>query len=85
MHKKTTVSLKGVLIEAVRQQMVSVGFKLKAAKDKFIRRHNGITDQFQIVCLDAKPGYRIQPQVGVRVDRIEQIFHQTSEDSTLSA
>jgi hypothetical protein len=28
--------------------------------------------------LDAKPGYRIQPGVAVRIERVEEIFHQTS-------
>ena len=70
--------LKAALFESVRRQLAGDGFELKAARDKFIRRHNGITDHFQLVCRDAKPGYRIQPNAGVRIDRVEQIFHQTS-------
>ena len=73
-----TTPLKSALFESVRRQLIGDGFELNAIRDKFYRRHDGITDHFQLACKDAKPGYRIQPNVGVRIDRVEQIFHQTS-------
>ena len=76
MEEKTP--LKVALFESVGRQLAVNGFKLKAARDKFVRSYNGITDHFQLVCRDAKPGYLIQPNVGVRIDLVERIFHQTS-------
>jgi hypothetical protein len=70
--------LKVALFKYIRRQLVEYGFELNSARDKFTRRHSGITDHFQLVCRDAKPGYRIQPNVGVRIDPVERIFHQTS-------
>lgn len=73
-----TTPLKAALFESVRQQLVEDGFVLVPARETFIRRRDGITDHFQLVCKDARPGYRIQPNVGVRIDRVEELFHQTS-------
>jgi hypothetical protein len=73
-----TTPLKAALFESVRRQLVGKGFELKAAKDKFIRRRDGMTDHFQLVFKDAKRGYRIQPDIGMRIDIVEEIFHQTS-------
>ena len=76
--EEETTPLKAALFESVRRRLATDGFELKTQYDKFIRRHDGVTDHFQLVCKDAKPGYRIQPNVGVRIDRVEEIFHQTS-------
>jgi len=70
--------LKAALFATLRDQLSGEGFKLKAARDKFVRSHEGHSDFFQLVCLDAKPGWRIQPDVGIRIDRVEEIFHKTS-------
>lgn len=72
--------LKRGLVDAIGVQLISDGFALNAAKDFFIRRHNGTTDQFQLVFLDPydRPGWRIQPYMGLRIERVEDIFHQTS-------
>jgi hypothetical protein len=72
------VGLKTSLFKSLHPELTKHGFSLKAAKDRFIRRRGGVTDLFQLVCLDANPGYRIQPNTGVRIDRIEELFHQTS-------
>jgi hypothetical protein len=73
-----TTPLKVALFESLRQQLVGYDFKLNARNDNFLRLHDGFTDIFQITCLDGKPGYRIRPGVGVRIERVEEIFHQTS-------
>jgi hypothetical protein len=73
-----TTPLKVRLFESVRRQLIGHGFVLNAVRDNFVRRHDGITDIFQLTCLDAKPGYRILPGVAVRIERVENIFHETS-------
>ena len=71
-------NLKRAMFEALNAQLASDGFILKASKDSFVRRRNGTVDIFQLVCLADQPGWRIQPNVAVRVDRVEEIFHHTS-------
>ena len=70
--------LKRSLFELIAAPLANHGFKLKTAKDSFLRKHDSETDIFQLVCLDGKPGWRIQPNVAVRIERVEAIFHQTS-------
>lgn len=70
--------LKIAVFDSLRSQLSGYGFVLKPAKDSFVRQHEGIVDVFQLVCLEGKPGLRIQPNVAVRVEEIETIFHQTS-------
>jgi hypothetical protein len=72
------MQLKRSLFDLVGAALAKHGFKLKAAKESFVRQHDGETDIFQLVCLDGKPGWRIQPNVGVRIERVEAIFHETS-------
>jgi hypothetical protein len=73
-----TTPLKVALFDSLRQQLFGYGFTLKSTKESFLRQREGVIDIFQLVCLDGKPGYRIQPNVAVRVERVEDIFHQTS-------
>jgi len=75
---KEVKGLKPAVFNCLCPELAKHGFSLKAAKDSFVRRHGEVTDMFQLVCLDGKPGYRIQPNVGVRIERVEEIFHQTS-------
>jgi hypothetical protein len=70
--------LKQSLFESLVAPLAADGFTLKAATSTFRRKRNGVTDLFQIVCPDGKSGWRIHPNVGVRIDRVEDIFHQTS-------
>jgi hypothetical protein len=71
--------LKRALFEAVGSHVRAHGFEARLTKDRFVRLRDGRTDIYQLVCLDGKPGWRIQPNVGVRIERVEEIFHQTSE------
>lgn len=73
-----TKQLKINLLALIRDKVASDGFTFKAGKDLFVRQHNGICDMFQLVFLNAKPGWYVQPNVGVRIDRVENIFHMTS-------
>jgi hypothetical protein len=69
------------LFESVNSELAHEGFILQAGKERFVRSHpGGITDLFQLVCLDAKPsGYRVQPNVGIRIETVEDIFHISSD------
>jgi hypothetical protein len=72
--------LKLDIFESIGEQLSAYGFKLKPPKDSFIRSREGKTTEiFQLVCLDGKPGWRIQPNVALRFEQVEDIFHQTSE------
>jgi hypothetical protein len=70
--------LKASLFNLLSPELTNQGFSLKRAKDTFVRRRGDLTDMFQLVCLDEKPGYRVQPNVAVRLERVESIFHLTS-------
>ena len=70
--------LKVALFDSVRPHLVADGFELSRKYYKFIRRHDGISDWFYLVCPNAKPGHWVKPAVGVRIERVEQIYHQTS-------
>lgn len=74
--------LKLEIFEHLKPRLVDHGFKLKAAKETFRRQHDGVTDMFQLIFLDNKiddkPGWRIKLSIAVRVEKVEEIFHQTS-------
>jgi hypothetical protein len=76
--KTMNTKLKTAIFAAISPELTSHGFLLKLAKDRFVRRRGEVSDFFQLVCLDGKPGYRIQPNVGVRLEQVEHIFHQAS-------
>jgi hypothetical protein len=78
MSNRGEKQLKTALFESVHAAFKSSGFTFHASSDAFRRRHHGTVDIFQLVCLDGKPGWRVQPNVGVRVNRVEEIFHQKS-------
>jgi hypothetical protein len=78
MEKTLNAELKAVIFATTSPELMKSGFSLKLAKDRFVRKRGEVTDLFQLVCLDGRPGYRIQPNVGVRIERVENIFHQTS-------
>ena len=71
--------LRKAIFEAVASQVCQYGFTFKRSKDRFERQHDGIADRFSLVCLNAMPGYRVQPNVGIRIELVENIFHQTSD------
>lgn len=70
--------LKSAIFTSLTPELKKHDFSLKRATNSFVRQRGEVTDQFQLVFLDGRPGYRIQPNVGVRIDRVENIFHQTS-------
>jgi hypothetical protein len=72
------MQLKRSLFDLIAAPLARRGFNLKAEKDSFVRQHNGEADRFLLVCRDGKPGWRIQPSVSVRIERVEEVFHQTS-------
>lgn len=78
MKMKSGNGLKSDLFNRLSPDLLDAGFTLVASKNRFQKRGRDVTAIFQLVCLDGKPGYRIQPNVGIRIERVENIFHQTS-------
>jgi hypothetical protein len=70
--------LKAAMFASLREVLSGEGFKLKAEKDCFVRAHKGHADIFRLVCLSGLPGWRVQPNVAIRIERVENIFHRTS-------
>jgi hypothetical protein len=81
-HIEETPPLKVALLEALQQQVAGEGFKLDMKMSSLTRRRGGVRDSFmvQVKTLGApKPGgLHAEPEVGVRIDRVEDIFHLTS-------
>ena len=75
---KQKSNLKSDLFHLLGPDLIADGFKLLVSKDRFEKKSGDINALFQLVCLNGKPGYRIQPNVGIRIERVEKIFHQTS-------
>ncbi len=70
-------SLKVQMFEALDQSLSKEGFKLNASRGAFIRKRTPeLSDIFQLVCPLGSPGWRVQPDVGVRIETIENIYHQ---------
>jgi len=79
-EKSSTSSLVMALVESVTQRMAIEGFERRPGTHEFIRRRNGITDRFSFtVKVTRVDDYRIQPSVGVRIERVEEIYHRTSQ------
>ena len=66
--------VKTALFKSLRSDLAKHNFSLKATKDTFVRRRGEVTDLFQLVCLDGKPGYRIQPNTGVASSALRNSF-----------
>jgi hypothetical protein len=75
---QTGLHLKRALLQSVNPHLVGEGFKLNASRDRFVRRRDGIADIFHITCTRAVRGYYLDPGRSVSIDRVEEIFHQTS-------
>lgn len=74
----TEQTLKRQVFEAIRQDLADEGFKSIVAKGIFTRRNAGIAHVFQLVTHTFRPGWAIHPEVGIRIDVIEDIFHEVS-------
>lgn len=70
--------LKRELFSSVGEALARYAFRVNVKKDSFLRAHDGVVEIFQLVCLDGKPGLRVQPNVAVRINLVEDIFHQTT-------
>lgn len=73
-------SLRGRLLESVGLTLKPLGFRLQRSKARFARKRAeaGITDYYYLIVLSGEHGDRISPQVGVRHEAVERIFHLTS-------
>jgi hypothetical protein len=70
--------LKTAILESLRPKLVQHGFTLNAQHGRFVRKRGEITDRFTLQCRDGKPGCRVEPDVGVRIEYVEEIYHRTS-------
>lgn len=75
---KNVNNIKKMLLELLVPQLAERGFKRQGSRESFLRKHADRVDVFQLVFLDGKPGWRIQPNAGVRFDTVEDIFHHVS-------
>src|SRR6185503_14968724 len=73
-----SVPITSQLLEHVLQQLD--GFKVNKAKRRFERRAgDGVFHRFFLVCTYGGPlGFRVRPEVAVRIDRVEDIYHRVS-------
>lgn len=78
MAKPNSKNWKKTVFSTVARELEPAGFVLDAGKERFAKRHDGLVDVYQLVCVDEKPGWRIRPNVAVRVDLLEDIFHRAS-------
>jgi hypothetical protein len=69
--------LRKELLKTLSPGMAAYGFG-SLPPGTFVRQRGGVRDIFQVVILDGKPGYRIQPNVGIRIEKVEDLFHKTS-------
>jgi hypothetical protein len=66
------------LLAVLSPALASRGFVWKSGLSSYVRSADGISHGYMIVFKDAKPGVLIEPNVGVRIDEVERIFHHTS-------
>jgi hypothetical protein len=78
MAKMKFSDLKSGILESLRPELAKHGFSLSAKHGRFVRKHGEISDDFTLVCRDDKPGCKVEPHVAVRIERVEEIYHQTS-------
>ena len=75
----TEKTLKKQLFESLRQDFGNEGFKLVLAKGTYTRRSPGMAHIFYLVSRMFQPsGWGIRPEVGIRIDPVEEIFHKVS-------
>jgi hypothetical protein len=70
--------LPAILFETVAAELKLLGFKLLKGKKRFVRLVDNRREDFWLVILDDRPGYRICPAVSVRFGEVETIYHRTS-------
>ena len=72
--------LRPQLLETLNTDLAIHGFRLQKRQDRFIRafKNAGISHFFILLFLSSEHGYRIFPQVAIRLDAVETIFHFTS-------
>lgn len=70
--------MRRALFDVLVPRFAALGFRWEAGRDRFVREHAETTDLFPLICTDAKPGWWVQQVVAIRIEMVEQIFHQTS-------
>lgn len=79
MNIKKEKSLKLQLFEEIHNNIKNRGFKLNVTKGMYTHQPTkGVTELFMLVCPHGATGWRVHPDVGIRFDVVEDIFHQVS-------
>ena len=73
------------IIVAVAREIASDGFEFDVTSSCFVRQVGVFRHVFQVAFMEKYGRLVCKPDVGVRSDRIEEIFHRTSEFSDVDA
>lgn len=70
---------KSAIVQAVAPELVSSGFALNSASDRFVRRPSkGVAHFYHLLINESQPFARLDIHLAVRLDIVETIFHRTS-------
>lgn len=83
--QKSTQELTESIIQAVARDLAPDGYFFDAASKCFVKQDGDIRFLFQIAMAAEHERLTCTPDVGVRSERIEEVFHRTSEFSPTDA
>lgn len=83
--QKSTQELTESIIQAVARELAPDGFWFDAVPSCFVKQEGDIRFLFQIAMAAEHERLTCTPDVGVRSERIEDVFHRTSEFSPTDA
>jgi hypothetical protein len=66
------------VLALLKLRMADYGYRLRPREDLFWRTQNDFTNQWQARFLSGARGVEVDPEMGIRSEAIERIFHQTS-------
>jgi len=69
-------SLRQAVLDGLQPRLASEGFKLKRSDDQFVRNLEGVTHYFAFIFQNERPGCHVEPLVKLRINRVQEIFHQ---------
>src|SRR6516225_1293695 len=75
----TRTELKSMVYDAISQELAKYNFVRHKSKERFIKQSPQTTFMFLLTCLDEGRGIRIKPEVAVRIEVVEQLFHRISQ------
>lgn len=66
------------LLAVLKPRMVERGYRLHSASDRFVRSVGDFSYRFHTRFLNGPQGVEVEPEIGIRSEAVERIFHQTS-------